>query len=127
MKSFMIFRLLLVFVTLGFGTVAVHAQNLDAVKARIEQRIGPINAMKGRGVVGETNRGYLEARGGATGADQQVIAAENADRQTVYAALGAKAGANAEAVGRQRAQQIAANAQRGHWIQGPNGAWAQKG
>lgn len=127
MKSLVIFRLLLVFATLALGTVAVRAQDLGAVKARMEQRLGAVNALKDRGVAGENNRGYLENRGAGAGADQQVISDENSDRRAVYSALAAQTGASADAVGRQRAQQIATIAKRGHWIQEANGEWRQKG
>jgi uncharacterized protein YdbL (DUF1318 family) len=119
-------RLLVVFAALAFGTVAMRAQDLNTVKARMEQRLGAVNAMKDRGVAGENNRGFLEARGGAAGGDQRVIGEENADRRTVYAAIAAQTKATPDAVGRQRAQQIAAIAQSGHWIQDPNGTWRQK-
>lgn len=128
MKSFAIFRLLFVSVALAFGTVAVRAQDLNAVKARMEQRLGSVNALKDRAAVGENNRGYLESRGSPSGADQQIISDENADRRVVYTALAAQTGATADAVGRQRAQQIASTvAKRGHWIQEINGEWRQKG
>ncbi len=128
MKSLLVLRLLFVTAVLAFGTAAVRAQDLNAVKGRMEQRLGSVNALKDRGIAGENNRGFLEVRGAATGADQQVISDENADRRAVYAALAAQTGANADAVGRQRAQQIAATvAKRGHWIQESNGEWRQKG
>jgi uncharacterized protein YdbL (DUF1318 family) len=127
MKSNLIFRLALFWAATVFGVVAVRAgEDAGAVKARMEQRLGAINAVKDRGAAGENNRGYLEARGGATAADQGIISAENADRQTVYAAIAAKTGANPDAVGRQRAQQLAGLARPGHWIQDASGAWRQK-
>jgi uncharacterized protein len=127
MKSASLFRVLFLFATLALGTVVVRAQDLGAVKARMEQRLGSVNALKDRGVAGENNRGFLEARGAATGPDQQVISDENSDRRTVYAALAQQTGATPDAVGRQRAQQLAGLAKRGHWIQDPSGAWQQKG
>jgi uncharacterized protein YdbL (DUF1318 family) len=127
MKSLLVLRLLFVTAVLAFGTAALRAQDLNAVKGRMEQRLGSVNALKDRGIAGENNRGFLEVRGAATGADQQVISDENADRRAVYAALAAQTGANADAVGRQRAQQIATIAKRGHWIQESNGEWRQKG
>jgi uncharacterized protein len=126
MKSFVLFRLLFVFAALAFGTVAVRAEDLNAVKARIEQRLGSVNALKDRSVAGENNRGFLEVRGNASAEDQKVISAENADRRTVYAALAAQTGATPDVVGRQRAQQIAAIARTGHWLQDSSGAWKQK-
>ena len=68
-----------------------------------------------------------EARGSAGGDEQKIIGEENADRRAVYAAIAAQTGTNADAVGRQRAQQIASIARAGHWIQETNGAWKQKG
>ena len=107
MKLSAIFRFLLVLASLGLGTVALRAEDLGAVKARIAQRLDAVNGLKDRGVAGENNRGFLEVRGNAQGSDQQVISAENADRQTVYSALAAQTGANPDTVGRKRAEQIA--------------------
>lgn len=127
MKSAHLFRVTLLFVAMLFGSVAVRAaEELGAVKARMEQRIGPLNALKASGVVGENNQGFLEPRGNASGADQKTIADENADRRTVYAAIAAQTGASPDAVGKHRAQQIASIALTGHWIQEPNGTWRQK-
>ena len=128
MKLFSLFRLLFACVALALGgAVVAHAQDLNSVKARMEGRLGAVNALKDRGAAGENNRGYLEARGNASGGDQQVISDENSDRRTVYAALAQKTGADADTVGRQRAAQIASIAPRGHWIQDANGSWRQKG
>lgn len=125
MKSLSVFRFLFALVVLSAGTAAVRAQDAQ-IKARIEQRLGSVNAMKDRGVAGENNRGFLEARGSATGADQQVIGEENSDRRAVYAAIAAQTRANPDQVGQKRAQQIASIARPGHWIQDPNGSWRKK-
>jgi len=127
MKSALLFRIVFFLAALGFGTLALRAQDLGAVKSRLEQRLGAVNALKDRGVAGENNRGFLEPRGSASGGDQQVISDENSDRRTVYAAIAAQTGASADVVGRQRAQQIATIAKRGHWVQDPGGEWRQKG
>jgi uncharacterized protein len=126
MKFVTLFRLLFAFAMVALGTVGAHAQDLGAVKARIEQRLSAVNALKDRGAAGENNRGYLEARGNASGADQQVISDENNDRRTVYTALAQQTGANPDTVGQKRAQQIASIARPGHWIQDPSGSWRQK-
>jgi uncharacterized protein len=127
MKSHVFLRLFFILATLALGTVAVRAQDLNAVKARIEQRLGTVNALKDRGVAGENNRGYLEARGEASADDQKVISEENSDRRAVYAGIAAQTGSNGDAVGRKRAQQIASIARAGHWIQDASGGWKQKG
>ena len=125
MKSHFLVRLLLLVATLSLGTVTLQAQDA-ALKARIEARLGNVNALKDRGVAGENNQGFLEARGGATGEDQQIIGAENADRRAVYAAIAAQTKASPDQVGQKRAAQIASIARKGHWIQDASGAWKQK-
>jgi uncharacterized protein YdbL (DUF1318 family) len=125
MKSLFPVRLLLLVATLSLGAVTLPAQDA-ALKARIEARLGNVNALKDRGVAGENNQGFLEARGGATGADQQIIGAENSDRRAVYAAIAAQTRASPEQVGQKRAAQIASIARKGHWIQDAGGAWRQK-
>ena len=127
MKSVQIFRLLFLFAALVLGAAVVRAEDMNAIKARMDQRIGAVDALRDRGAAGESNRGFLEARGGATAADQKIIADENADRRAVYAAIAAQTGTDADSVGKARARQIAANSRRGVWIQGPDGNWTQKG
>lgn len=106
--------------------VSVRAQDLGAIRARMEQRISDVNAIKNKGVAGENNRGYLEARGAPASADQQVMQAENADRRQVYAAIAAETGSSTDEVGRQRAVQLAGLARPGQWVQGADGSWRKK-
>src|SRR5687768_9064327 len=120
MKSAHIFRLLFLLAALVLGGAVVRAEDMNAIKARMDQRIGAVDVAKDRGAAGENNRGFLEARGGATAADQKVIADENADRRAVYAAIASQTGTDADSVGKARAQRIAANSKRGVWIQGPD-------
>jgi uncharacterized protein YdbL (DUF1318 family) len=127
MKSLRSFRFWLVLVVLSAGAASAPAQDLDAVKARMERRLDAVNTLKDRGAVGENNRGFLDLRGNTSGLEQQMVSDENADRRTVYAALAERTGATADAVGRQRALQLATLAKRGHWVQSPNGEWRQKG
>ena len=126
MKTTLLFRLLFLVVAGVLGAAVVHAEDLSAVRARIEKRIGAIDALKERHVVGENNRGYLEARGNVAAPEAGTISEENADRKVVYAAIAAQQKADVETVGRRRAQQIAANSTHGVWLQEPNGNWSQK-
>ena len=126
MKSTFVFRILFFLATAALAPAIVWAQDLNAVKARMDQRQGAVDALRDRQVAGENSRGFLEARGGATAGDQKVIAEENSDRRVVYAALAAQSKTSAEQVGRGRAQQIAARAKSGVWIQEASGAWRQK-
>lgn len=126
MKASLFWRILFLLAMLGLGTTAGRASDLDAAKGRMAQRQGAVDALRNRGAAGENFRGFLEARGAATAADQKVIGEENADRRAVYAELAAQTNTSVEQIGRGRAQQIAAKASPGVWIQDPSGTWRQK-
>ena len=126
MKPIFFFHILFLLLAAGLGVVAVRAEDLAAVKARMDRRIAAVDVLRDRQIAGENNRGYLEARGNVSGEDQKTISDENADRRAVYVALAAKTGADPETVGRQRAQKLAGTSKRGVWIQDPSGEWAQK-
>lgn len=127
MKSILLFRISFLLLAAGLGNVVARAEDLSAVKARMEQRVGAVDALRDRQVAGENNRGYLEVRGNASGGDQKVISDENADRRTVYALIAAQTKTDAETVGRQRALKLASASKQGVWVQDPSGAWRQKG
>ena len=120
-------RLFVVLAVLGFaGAVAVRAEDLGAVKQRLQQRVSAIDGLKARGLIGENNRGYLEARGSLAGADSSLMSAENADRGTVYAAIAQQTGTASDQVGRARAKKIAENSKPGVWLQKESGEWYKK-
>ncbi len=110
----------------GAATPRVLAEDLGAVKQRMDQRVAAIDGLKQRGMVGENNRGFLEARGALSGAESQTVTAENADRSTVYAALARQAGSSADQVGRARAKYIAQRSAAGVWLQDEGGNWYRK-
>ncbi|HEY1110467.1 MAG TPA: YdbL family protein [Opitutaceae bacterium] len=127
MKASLFIRLLVVTLSLGFVTIAQAAANdAGAVKQRMAARQAAVDALKERGVVGESNRGFLEVRGTATAQEQGTIADENADRRTAYTILAGQTGEDADSIGRRRAQQIAIASKRGVWIQDSSGQWLQK-
>lgn len=126
MKISSFLRIAFVTAALAFGTVtAVQAQD-PAVKARMAQRQGSVDALKDAGKVGENNRGMLEPRGGLSPDESRTVSDENADRSAVYAAIAAKTGTSADQVGRARAQKIAEASKPGIWLQGEDGNWKQK-
>ncbi len=118
-------RLLFVCLALLSAGAAAYAEDLGAVRARMEKRIAQIDALKTPGALGENNRGFLDVRA-ASGDASAVASAENSDRTAVYAALAQKTGASADAVGRARAKQIAANSAAGVWLQRESGEWYKK-
>jgi len=101
------------------------AEDLNAVRARMEQRMPSIDALKKDGAIGENNRGQLEVRGGGGNASS-VVSAENRDREIVYAEIAKKNNTSAEQVGRARARRIAASSAAGVWLQRENGEWYRK-
>ena len=103
----------------------VRAEDVGAVKARVEQRMPQVDALKAKGVVGENNRGFLEVRGGSADAGA-VVAAENKDREALYAAVAKQTGSSVENVGKKRAASLAQNSVPGVWVQDEAGNWKQK-
>jgi uncharacterized protein len=95
------------------------------IKARMQARLPAIVALKAAGVVGEDNQGYLATMKPA-GDKKNIIDAENQDRRVIYQAIAKKENTTADLVGRRRALQIAAKAERGTWIQDAKGHWVKK-
>ena len=81
--------------------------------------------LKQRQILGENNRGLLEFIG-AVRENAELVAAENQDRQTVYAAIAKRNGTAADVVARERASRIAETAAPGTMLQDAAGKWAPK-
>jgi len=122
---------LLLFLALALGAPALvsplnAADDLNAVRARMEQRLSAIDELKAQGAIGENNRGLLEVRSGGGNAGR-VVSEENRDREIVYSEIAKKNNTSADQVGRARARRIAANSAPGVWLQRDNGEWYRKG
>ncbi len=127
MKTLLLRPFLLLVVLVSLSTAAAFAaESLGAVRQRMDQRVPAIDALKQRGAVGENNQGLLEARSPLAADETATVAAENADRQAVYAALAAQTGSTADSVGRKRAARIAAGSTAGVWLQDESGRWYRK-
>lgn len=116
MKRYRVVTMLLLMTAGALLAVVPAARAADSraeLKARMEQRLPQLNALKARGVVSENDAGLLTAAGTATAADKAVMEAENKDRRAVYAAIAAKNGATPETVGARRAKKIAESAASG--------------
>jgi uncharacterized protein YdbL (DUF1318 family) len=124
--SHLVFRLAFLLVSFGLGCAVVRAEDRKGIVARIESRLSSVIALKNQKLIGENNRGYLEARAALNGAQQGVVSDENADRRSLYELIAREQKVDIEQVGRGRAQKIAATEHRGHWLQGNDGAWYQK-
>ena len=115
---------ILTIVLIGIFLAGISAL-ADDIKTRMKNRLPVIKELKAQGIVGEDNRGYLQFVGGKQ-AKPDVVAAENKDRQTVYAAIAKQQGTTAELVGQRRALQIAKRANKGEWVQDKSGKWLKK-
>ena len=115
---------ILTFLLIGFFVLGVSAF-ADDIKARMKNRLPVIKELKAQGIVGEDNKGYLQFVDGKK-AKEDVVAAENMDRKTVYTAIAKQKGTTAELVGNRRALQIAKKASPGEWLQDASGKWYQK-
>ena len=105
--------------------LASHSANAQDIKARFRDRLPEISQLKASGIVGENNQGFLEFVGGRR-EKADVVAAENADRKTVYESIAASQGTTADLVGRRRAIQISTIAGPGEWLQDDAGNWYRK-
>lgn len=124
MKNYLV--ILIVALTAVMGAAPeVRAADLSAVKARMSERLGKVVALKQSGSVGENNLGYLTARKALSGEEAKMVAAENADRRVVYAAIAAKTKTSVGKVGKTRAASIRKTAPKGTWVQLASGAWKQ--
>ena len=115
---------IITFWVIGFFVVGAMAF-ADDIKARMKNRLPVIKQLKAQGIVGEDNKGYLQFVAGKK-AKTDVVAAENKDRKTVYAAIAKQQGTTADLVGKRRALQIAKKAAPGEWVQDAGGNWIQK-
>ena len=115
---------ILMFLIVAFAALSANAQS-DSIKERMKSRLPAITALKAKGVIGETNTGYLAFVGSAQ-EQASMVNAENADRRKVYTAIAKQQGTTAELVGKRRALQIAEKATPGTMLQNASGAWYKK-
>ena len=118
--------LVLVFTALiALAHAPVHGQD-RAIMQRMQERLPEIDRLLQESLVGEGNRGILEARAELSEEQARLVAAENQDRIAVYRAIANRAGQSIEEVARQRALQIRTRASPGIWLQSPEGEWYRK-
>lgn len=116
-----------VLILIGIFLAAVFLTAEDAaLKERFIQRKPAIDAMKSQEKVGENNVGKLVARAQLNANENQIVTAENTDRETVYQEIGRSLNITSEEVGKRRALQIATLAGPGTWLQHPDGHWYRK-
>jgi len=104
-----------------FCTLAVAG----GIKERMLQRQPAIVQLKDKGIIGETNKGYLgfvsAARQG-----QGVVSAENKDRKIIYSKIAKQQNISVDLVAKHRARQLVERMSAGHFYQNASGAWVKK-
>ena len=128
------------------GVTAVEAQTVPepevtnpAIRKIIDSRaarLSDLNGYKSQGVIGENNKGLVEARDLESISDlreraevQKLVRAENADREQLYKEIAAVKNIELSQLDKIRqtyAETLRANARPGDWIQAPDGAWKKK-
>lgn len=107
------------------SALVVQAGDIASAKAGMRDRVPVIDKLKAAGSVGEASTGLLAARAEGE-ATAKIVAAENADREVVFAELAKKAGGSAADAGKSFARQMAAASKAGVWVQREDGAWYKK-
>ncbi len=112
-----------VFTALLFGSFSLSiAQD---IKARFKERLPKILELKAEGIIGETNRGYLDFVGPQRKMED-LVEAENRDRRIVYEEIARRENTTVEKVGKRRAIQLRELAAPGHYVQDDAGNWYRK-
>lgn len=125
----MTFRHLLLLLSLLFALPALSAAqepSPESIRKRMEANLPKIDALKKAGKVGETNKGYLEARTALDAGQKALVKEENADRKSVYEALARRAKASVQEIERTRAELIRRRTKAGIWLQNADGEWYRK-
>ncbi len=97
----------------------------EGIKDRMTKRLPEISDLKAKGIVGESNRGYL---GFVTGkkVKADVVAAENKDRKAIYKHISKQQNVSLDLVEKRRAQILTDRTKKGRFFQNDAGAWKKK-
>ncbi|MCG8553162.1 MAG: YdbL family protein [Desulfobacterales bacterium] len=111
--------------TLTLSVVVCSAAFAGGIKQRMTQRLPQIVALKNRGIVGETNTGYL---GFVTAKkeEQDVVAAENKDRKAIYNHIAKQQNVSIQLVEKRRAAALFSSGTKGYYYQNQAGEWVRK-
>lgn len=115
---------LLLVMTLALSFVFCSSAFADGIQDRMTQRLPKIVALKNKGILGETNTGYL---GFVTAKKekQAVVAAENKDRKAIYTQIAKQQNVSIQFVQKRRATSLFLNGTKGHSYQNEDGAWVR--
>ena len=117
---------LLLFLFLPFAAHSAEEQSPEIIRKRMEANLPKIDALKKAAKVGETNKGYLEARVELDKSEKDLLKVENADRKSIYEVLAQRAKTSLEQIEKARADLIRKRSATGIWLQDAAGEWYRK-
>ena len=103
--------------------------NSSDVRERRRSRRDQIKEWKSAQLIGENNKGLLEARtadGSLSDSVKKVVDAENADRRLVFQAIAGKQNIPVESVAQRMGARMAERSAEGTWVQDGAGKWTVK-
>ncbi len=95
------------------------------IKERMKSRLPVIHELKTQGIIGETNNGYLGFVGDKR-ASEDVITAENKDRNAIYKHFAKQQKTTVDVVEKVQGKRKAQKMKPGQYYQTPDGAWVKK-
>ena len=101
------------------------SSKLDQLKKRFQERYPAIKELKARGVVGETDKGYLEWVEKKESNSADLVKEENDDRTALYKAVAEKEKTDQDTVAKHNAQRNFDKAKTGEYLQ-VDGKWHKK-
>ena len=110
------------------ATPAMGAPSEQELKKKFEERYPAIRELKQKGVVGETDQGYLDfVKSGDKDQDAaKLVKDENADRELLYVLIAAKEKVDPEIVAKRAAKRNFDRARDGEYLK-EDGKWKKKG
>lgn len=105
---------------------SARADQKDELKAHFAERLPAIRQYKDAGKIGETTAGLLEAVTSVDATIQNLINAENADRQALYALIAKDQGTDAATVANRAARRNYEKANAGDYLKTATGEWKRK-
>jgi uncharacterized protein len=111
---------------LSNATVNAQADNEDALKKSLLERVDAIDKLKLTGKVGENNVGLLEQRGALNPAETKLMNEENKDRRALYTIIAKRLNVTMTVVGQGRSEEVRKKSASGVWLQDRTGNWYQQ-
>ena len=123
MKTLTTFLMTLIVLT---ASTALAAPSEEELKKRFEARYPEIRELKQKGVIGETDGGYVEFVKDRDEDAAELVKDENDDRKALYALIAEKEKTEPEVVAKRNAKRNFERAKDGEYLK-EDGKWRKKG